>query len=624
MKRSDWRSQWMLVKDYCRMGYRRVLVYMAVLGVLEGLRPYISMILMGALLDAVYAGKGMEQLLMLTAAALGTEGVMALINGFLYKGFNKKLEYMYEQQNALLASRCLDMDYEYLEDPRIHEALHSMKNANTNQGLMGWVLNNWFKMIRAMTAIFAAVIIVIPMFVKNTPVTDGILTSWVSSLALVTIIAAMIGLSYHMDLRYGIGIKECNERRASHESVLEYYMGIFSGCERQKDLRIYGQREQILASTDKAIDHAQEEIDCAAGLAVRGEVIRRTVSGLTGLLVYAFSGMRAWLGLISVGNVVTYAASILRMSTAVAELMSALARTKNHSRYCQDYVEFSQLGKKKYEGTLPVEKRRDNRFSVEFDHVSFRYPGTEEYVIRDLSLKFVIGERMAIVGKNGSGKTTFIKLLCRLYDVTEGAIKVNGIDIRKYDYEEYCRLFSVVFQDFRMFSFALGENIACSDAPDADRVRDALNRAGLEGVLGRLPQGLGTYVGKEFDEQGVSFSGGEKQKMAIARAIYKDAPFVIMDEPTAALDPVSEYEVYAGFDKMVGNKTAIYISHRLASCRFCQDILVFDKGQVVQRGSHEELEVQPGLYRQLWQAQAQYYTRNFSAPLANDSFSMLY
>ncbi len=273
----------------------------------------------------------------------------------------------------------------------------------------------------------------------------------------------------------------------------------------------------------------------------------------------------------------------------------------------EDYIEYMALPQRKHEGCIPVEKRRDNRFLVEFDHVSFKYPGSEVYVIRDLSLKFEIGEKMAIVGRNGSGKTTFIKLLCRLYDVTEGCIKVNGIDIRKYDYAEYCDLFAVVFQDFQVFAFPLGENVAAGSDVDRERAVDALERAGVGERYRTLTDGLGTSVGKEFEENGVTFSGGEKQKIAIARAIYKNAPFVIMDEPTAALDPESECGVYAGFDKMVGNKTAIYISHRLASCRFCGDILVFDRGAVVQRGRHEELERQEGLYRELWNAQAQYY-----------------
>ncbi len=184
---------------------------------------------------------------------------------------------------------------------------------------------------------------------------------------------------------------------------------------------------------------------------------------------------------------------------------------------------------------------------------------------------------------------------------------MNGIDIRKYDYEEYCDLFSVVFQDFGMFGFSLGENIAASDQVDEARALDSLEKVGLMERFRELPEGLDTHIGKEYREEGVNFSGGERQKLAIARAIYKDAPFVIMDEPTAALDPLAECEVYEGFDKMVGNKTAIYISHRLASCRFCQDILFFDQGKVVQRGSHDELKGEEGLYRELWNAQAQYY-----------------
>lgn len=172
---------------------------------------------------------------------------------------------------------------------------------------------------------------------------------------------------------------------------------------------------------------------------------------------------------------------------------------------------------------------------------------------------------------------------------------------------EYCKLLAAVFQDFKIFAFELGENISGDEKTDEDRAWDALKKAGLEERMKNLPHGLHTFVGKEYDAEGINFSGGERQKVAIARAVYKDAPFVIMDEPTAALDPVSEYEIYAGFDRMVGEKTALYISHRLTSCRFCQNILVFDQGRVIQRGSHEELLKQDGLYRELWNAQAQYY-----------------
>ncbi len=202
-----------------------------------------------------------------------------------------------------------------------------------------------------------------------------------------------------------------------------------------------------------------------------------------------------------------------------------------------------------------------------------------------------------------------IKLLCRLYDPTEGEIRLNGVDVRKFDYREYMELFSVVFQDFSTFDFSVAENVAVSSEYDDDQVRDCLERAGFGERLEMLEQGISTYVGEQYDD-GVKLSGGEKQKIAIARALYRDSPFILLDEPTAALDPVAEFEIYSAFNQMVGTKTAVYISHRLSSCRFCEDIVVFDGGEIVQRGSHEKLmEKEDGLYHQMWTAQAQYYRK---------------
>ncbi len=210
---------------------------------------------------------------------------------------------------------------------------------------------------------------------------------------------------------------------------------------------------------------------------------------------------------------------------------------------------------------------------------------------------------------NGSGKTTFIKLLCRLYDPCEGQILLNGIDIRKYRYDDYLNLFSVVFQDFQLFALSLGENTAGKADYDHKCVMKCLEQAGFAERLSALPDGLQTYLYKEMDETGVEISGGEAQKIAIARALYKDAPFIILDEPTAALDPVAEMETYAKFNEIAGDKTTVYISHRLSSCKFCDEIAVFHEGTVIQMGSHEELvSDRNGKYYELWYAQAQYYT----------------
>lgn len=250
----------------------------------------------------------------------------------------------------------------------------------------------------------------------------------------------------------------------------------------------------------------------------------------------------------------------------------------------------------------------DTPVSIEFRNVSFKYPESETYALKNFSIKLENGEKLAVVGRNGSGKTTFIKLLCRLYDPQEGEILLNGVNIREYDDAAYRQLFSVVFQDFSMFSFPLAQNVSVADTYEEARVWACLEEAGIADDVRGMEQQLDTYLYKDVEETGVEISGGEAQKLALARALYKNAPFIVLDEPTAALDPIAEYEIYSKFNRLVGDKTAIYISHRLSSCRFCKHIAVFQQGELVQLGTHEELIRDPSsAYYELWNAQAQYY-----------------
>lgn len=290
------------------------------------------------------------------------------------------------------------------------------------------------------------------------------------------------------------------------------------------------------------------------------------------------------------------------------EFLASINSIINNNKYLQLYIDFLNIESENHKGTIPVEKRDDDEYEIEFKNISFKYPGTDTYALKNVSIKLNIGERLAIVGMNGSGKTTFIKLLCRLYDPNEGEILLNGIDIKKYDYEEYMRLFSVVFQDFKLFSFLLGQNVAASMNYDEKYVKDILEKVGLEKRLNTMPKGIYTPLYKDFDEEGIEVSGGEAQKIALARALHRDAPIIILDEPTAALDPIAEFEIYSKFNEIVGTKTAFYISHRLSSCRFCHEIAVFNDGEIVQKGNHKELvKDEDGKYYELWNSQAKYY-----------------
>lgn len=576
-------------------------------GMIEGVSPFITIYFTSLLIDAAYAGAEVNQLIFYAILSGLMVMILSLLESVGQKILNQNLEYMYERQTGPLSKKSMQMDYEYLEDAKVHTLREEVSGFVPRFGLIGCVLDCLYHAMHVFFTFLCAVIIIVPKLVAGSENRKGFIGSIWCTIAFLFIFIVLNIFHIHILNQYN----EKNEVLYQERSVLRsrkgFYLDLYAKAESQKDIVMCEQGHTVNAELDDIDGKARDIMQRGTKLMINRSVKVDSISSISTISVFLFSALYGYYGIISVGSVVSFAASISRVSDQLFMLAEVVGDFKYEGTFAQKYQEFMKLHQRKHEGTIPVEKRRDNKFTVEFEHVSFKYPGAVNYVIKDLNLKFVVGEKLAIVGKNGSGKTTFIKLLSRLYDVTEGCIKVNGIDIRKYDYREYCALFGVVFQDFCVFDFPLGESMANSTDVNEEHAIDALSRAGLGDRLRELPNGLKTYIGKGFNESGVNFSGGEKQKIAIARAIYKDAPFVIMDEPTAALDPEAEAEVFEGFDKMVGKKTAIYISHRLASCKFCEDILVFDKGKVVQHGTHEELEKQDGLYRKLWHAQAQYY-----------------
>jgi ATP-binding cassette subfamily B protein len=395
-----------------------------------------------------------------------------------------------------------------------------------------------------------------------------------------------------------------------HKMANYYFDSLFDNYKAGKDLKIYSFEKPIVAETSTAIlEFADGIINKITKVRARYDsysVIMSTI--LTGV-VYAYVAVKALFGSFGIGNIVQYVGALSQLSSGVSTVMSNIAMTMVNAEALKLYYEFIDIPDVKTHGTLTTEKRADNEYEFEFHNVSFKYPGSDFYALKNLSLKFNIGQRMAVVGMNGSGKTTMIKLLCRLYDPTEGLITLNGIDVKKYDYQEYLDIFSVVFQDFRLFSFPLGQNVASSVDYDRELAEKCLDMVGFGERMKDMPKGLDTTLYKDFEEDGVEISGGEAQKIALARALYKNAPFIVLDEPTAALDPISEFEIYSKFNDIVGARTAVYISHRLSSCRFCDDIAVFHEGELIERGNHDTLvSDESSKYYELWNAQAQHYT----------------
>ncbi len=606
MKRdSDWKVLCKLYALFARNNKATLLACVSN-AIVEGTKIYIPIILSGILIDELSAGAGFRELLPLLGTGLLIMVLFQVVNAWLRKQLNSRIENCMERQNYDMNIQSVSIDYGNLENPQLQEKKRKQEQVISVRGGIYWMLiwpidRGLIGLVNVVTALAVAV----PMFLRA----EG--ETWYSTalgILLMLVLAGNVLFSYQLNVRNNFKSQEEFEKYAKCNRVGRFLLqNILAGTESGKDLRIFCQGEMIKRAVDEGEQRGLQHLKRERVLHMRVRATELVPSSVSTACIYLYAAWKAVLGIISIGSVVRYAASIVKCVSGLSEVFFGLSGLQMAALHGRDYLDYIQFENSQYKGSIPVEKRRDNRFLLEFDHVSFCYPGSDDYVIKDLTVKLDIGEKVAIVGRNGSGKSTFIKLLCRLYDVTEGTIRLNGIDIRKYDYEEYLKLFSVVFQDFRIFSLKVGENIAAGALVDQGRAEDALRRAGLEERYHRMSEGLDTFVGREYEENGENFSGGERQKLAIARAIYRGAPFVIMDEPTAALDPVSECEVFEGFDKMVGTRTAIYISHRLASCRFCNDILVFDKGQIVQRGSHEELAGQDGLYRQLWEAQAGYY-----------------
>jgi ATP-binding cassette subfamily B protein/ATP-binding cassette subfamily C protein len=322
-----------------------------------------------------------------------------------------------------------------------------------------------------------------------------------------------------------------------------------------------------------------------------------------GYLVGRFIG-----GTLTIGDFSMYVAGVAAFSGAMRDLMQNIVEVGAYRQYYDAIEEYLHIPANMRENKhLPVP---DGQHEIEFRGVSFSYPGQAGYALRGINLTLKPGQKLSIVGENGAGKTTFVKLLCRIYDPTEGAILLDGVDIRDIDYDSYVALFSTVFQDYKLYALSLKDNVALSasdTAADHD-IEAALRKAGFGEKLDSLPKGVHTLVFRNFDGEGFEPSGGEGQKIALARALYRDAPIAILDEPTAALDPRAEHELYQRFHELVADKTAVYISHRLSSARFCDSIAVFKDGEITELGTHEQLMNRGKEYAALYEMQARYYS----------------
>lgn len=562
--------------------------------ILDCVRPFIGLILTPMIVDEIVGERDVKKLITYAAILVISEGIVTLLyqaTDYQLRKYDERLKNYFTMQVGV---HSMNLDFQLTEDK---EALDQLDRAKTGMdwysgGVYGvaeqvfMFAGNIFKI-----AGFAAVIIL------NAP--------WM----ILAIVIYVIANSFINGLCNKIEI-EAFQRLSKVNRLFGYFGWEIVDFRYGKDIRLYDAKDMLIkrwrSNTKECIGTWKWQGD--AGFKYR------KFSVIFDIIFYAFLYM--YVGLLVIGSKITIGifTQLIEacggLNSTIGGLVWNIQEIIKRCNYAYEYVKFMEYPE-------AIEKHHDKveegLHTIEFKHVSFAYPNTDKLVLEDINIKIEQGEKLSIVGLNGAGKTTFIKLLCRLYDPTSGEILLDGKNIKEYDYDEYMKQFAPVFQDFMLFGFSIAENILLKDKEERTdeetaRVADIISKVGLDGLIEKNKNGIDTMVYRFFDDEGVEPSGGEKQKIAIARALYKNAPVIILDEPTAALDPVAEYEIYRQFHDLVGDKTAFYISHRLSSCKFCDKIAVFSGGHIAEYGNHEALvTLTNGIYAQMFAAQAQYY-----------------
>lgn len=571
---------------------------------------FLSFIYMTRIVQALSEQQN-NQIVSLIIQYLALFGILQLTTSCLEPYIDRESKLVHRMITDLPFKKMLRMQYHYADSAKINEKLNHIRIASLNAQSSLSVQHFHIPLIfDYFIRTIGSLVLLTPLW-RSSGASTGSAWDWVNSpwiyalFGLGILLLLVLQLSASREAQSVMSSTSAESQQANN--LVNYEINILNDTESGKEIRLYQLEDQLKQTqTDsfKFISTWLSEM-IYAGAFKRTLVI--IMAQVLNYLTYALIGIRVLMGFLPVGYIIQLSSALSQLLTNLPNLIQQVSMILSQPQALVDFYEFMDLPEEKSVGTLPIEKRLDNEYELAVKDLNFAYPNTDEKVLKNINMDFEVGKKYAIVGENGSGKTTFIKLLMRLYEPSSGEILLNKIDAQKYKLTEYFQLFSVVFQDFRLLGLNLGQNIAVNQNYDAELAMSNLKEVDLDDFINNLSKGLNTHLGKEFDNSGVQFSGGQSQKVAMARALYKDSPVMILDEPTAALDPVAEFEIYQKFDEIVEDKTAFYISHRLSSCRFCDEILVFDEGEIVQRGSHEELVDQPGKYHDLWHAQAQYY-----------------
>lgn len=571
---------------------KNLFVYFGLYTILTAVSPFINILAPKFLIDELMGSKRINVLIIITTIFFILSVVVNYLVAYLGDAYFPKMTKIRFEFISIMQKKSMTMDFKHTEDPKILNDIESAwRSANNNEDGIEGVFHKLFALLGSIIAFIGYITIV----------------ATLNPLILVYLIVNVL-IIYFLTLRVKKYEHSKKDEISESNRKSDYVYNTMYDFSYGKDIRIYGLGNWL----SRKFQSFKEE---GAKINTKIKYKYFTVSVVDVFLlllregvIYCYLIFRVVDKGMGIGDFTMYFATISGFATWMEKVMTDLAYIRAQDLYINDYRDFIELDDEN-PNSNPETIPEKTPYEIEFKNVSFKYPNSQNYVYKNLSLKIRAGQRLAIVGVNGAGKTTFVKLLTRLYDPTNGQILLNGVNIADFDKEEYYKQFSVVFQEIKMLAFSVAENIALVKKNNIDRekVIKSINKAGMSEKINSLEKSIDTSVLKIFDETGIEFSGGESQKLALARALYKDGNIIVLDEPTAALDPIAEYNIYKGFDEMIGDKTAIYISHRLASTRFCDIIAFFEDGEIKEYGTHDELLNKNGRYAEMFNVQAHYY-----------------
>ena len=578
--------------------------------VLQIFAPFLISVFPALILDELTAHNNLQKLLLLTLVTVFLGGISGLMDYLLRRRLSQDAFVINQKIELSINEAFIRMDYEKLEDQKVQELSQLARDTNNHASSLESMISTFFSMIgQCISLVGMAAILSRLLFTDGKVEKISGVVGWLArnsviclliALALCLISSRMNGLLLKVYERY-------DKKFAALGREYKYYGQLARDEIYVKDIRTF----RLYNLINRRIEHY-----CQRNKKLMDEVnIPEIFTDMTGnlmmalelVIVYAMVSSKVLMGVISIGEFYLYISAI----TQVISLVRAVFENKNSIDRClmyqQAYCKIEELAEKSIWIKEREEIHKECGNTLVFEHVTFAYPGTDKQVIDDVSFTLHPGEKLALVGRNGAGKTTLVKLMLGLYKPQKGRILWNGQEIGKLPYEEYINNFSAVFQDFKLIASSIAENVAMEEVWDEEKVKKSLYDAGFSSLLASLKEGVFTQLLGNFNQESVNLSGGEAQKIAIARAFYKEAPILILDEPTAALDPIAEQDIFIVIRKKLQGQSAIFISHRLSSCRICDRILVLDNGKILQDGSHNVLAAKNGLYQTMWKAQKGFY-----------------